>query len=280
MLKQPTYISYTFLVEPIVPGVEILIAQLSAIGFESFVETTNGVIAYILKPNWNSDILSEVGVLQSGEFKITYSHKELEPQNWNIEWEQNFNPIVVDQRCAVRAPFHSAFSVEFDIIIEPKMSFGTGHHETTYLMIQFLLQNDLEGFKVLDMGCGTGILAILASLKGAKQVDAIDIDQWCYLNTLENIEVNNCQHINVKHGDVNTIKGCNYDLILANINRNILISDIPKYANCLPSGGTLFLSGFYNKDVALIQNKGDLNGLNLIEQKERNDWVALKFQKF
>jgi len=164
-LSDSIYIGYTFKVEPVQPGTEILIAELGFSGFESFVETSDGVIAYIQKEDWNDRILDEVNILKSEEFKITYTFEEIAQTNWNAEWEKNFHPIVVEGRCAIRAPFHEAFNVEYDIVIEPKMSFGTGHHETTHMMIQHILASDFTNKSVLDMGCGTGVLAILAEKK-------------------------------------------------------------------------------------------------------------------
>ena len=170
------YIGYTFKVEPVQPGTEILIAELGFSGFESFVETPDGVIAYIQEVDHFATILDAIQILNSEEFVISYEFETIAQTNWNAEWEKNFNPIVVEDRCAIRAPFHEAFDVEYDIIIEPKMSFGTGHHETTHMMIQHILASDFTNKSVLDMGCGTGVLAILAEKKGATSLEAIDID--------------------------------------------------------------------------------------------------------
>ncbi|WP_428743324.1 50S ribosomal protein L11 methyltransferase [Tenacibaculum sp.] len=271
------YIGYEFIVSPLQPGVEILIAELGYAGFESFVETDEGVIAYIQKEEWNADILNDIQILESDEFKITYTFKDIEQTNWNAEWEKNFNPIVVDDVCAVRAPFHKKFDTQYDIIIEPKMSFGTGHHETTHMMIQHILKNDFTNKSVLDMGCGTGVLAILTEMKGAKPIDAVDYDNWCYLNSLENVERNNCKHITVIEGDASVLTGNKYDIIIANINRNILLQDMETYASCLNKNGTLFLSGFYNDDIPLIQEECEKHLLKFEEKLERNLWVSLKF---
>ena len=276
-MSVPIYIGYYFEVKPLVPAVEILTAELGFAGFESFVETETGVTAYIQKENWNSEILADIQVLKSEEFKITYTFNEIEQTNWNAEWESNFNPIVVDDICAVRAPFHDIPDTEFDIIIEPKMSFGTGHHETTHMMIQHILKNDFEGKLVLDMGCGTGVLAILTEKRGAKTVDAIDIDNWCYLNSLENVGRNNCQNISVYEGDASLLKDKKYDVIIANINRNILLADMKTYINCLNDNGILLLSGFYQSDIPSIENECVKYGLKLDETIERNNWVSLKF---
>lgn len=271
------YIGYEFKVSPLQPGVEILIAELGYAGFESFVETHNGVTAYIQKDAWHEEILETINILDSEEFQITFSFSEIEQTNWNAEWEKNFKPIIVDNLCAVRAPFHEKQNTTYDIIIEPKMSFGTGHHETTHMMIQYLLANDFNGKSVLDMGCGTGVLAILAEKVGAKSVDAIDIDNWCYLNSLENVERNQCQNISVYEGDASLLKSKTYDRIIANINRNILLNDLSKYVDCLQPDGLLFLSGFYKDDIPIIEEASTKIGLKCVETIEKNHWVALKF---
>jgi ribosomal protein L11 methyltransferase len=271
------YIGYDFKVTPIQPGVEILIAELGYAGFESFVETEEGVTAYIQKEEWNASILDEIQILNSEEFQIDFTFNEIEQTNWNEEWEKNFSPIVVDNVCTVRAPFHEKPKTKYDIIIEPKMSFGTGHHETTHMMIQHILKNDFTKKTVLDMGCGTGVLAILAEIKGAKLLDAVDYDNWCYLNSLENVERNNCKNITVIEGDASVLNGKKYDIIIANINRNILLNDLGTYVSCLNKGGLLFLSGFYNDDIPVIQEECEKHMLKFDEKLERNHWVALKF---
>ncbi|WP_274476252.1 50S ribosomal protein L11 methyltransferase [Mangrovimonas aestuarii] len=276
-MSNAIYLSYQFKVSPLQPGVEILIAELGYAGFESFVETEEGVTAYIQKEEWHEGILKDIQVLHSDEFEISYEFEEIEQVNWNAEWEKNFTPIVVDDVCSVRAPFHEVPNTQYDIVIEPKMSFGTGHHETTHMMIQFILKNDMEGKKVLDMGCGTGVLAILAGMKGANPIDAIDIDNWCYLNSMENVERNDTNNITVYEGDASLLEGKQYDVIIANINRNILLNDMETYVKSLNKGGVLFLSGFYNTDIPTIQEVCEKHLLKLDEKLERNNWVALKF---
>jgi len=276
-MSNSIYIGYYFTVEPLVPAVEILIAELGYSGFESFVETEKGVTAYIQKEDWNSNILEDVQILNSDEFNIDYTFDEIEQTNWNAEWEKNFQPIVVDDVCTVRAPFHERPNSKYDIIIEPKMSFGTGHHETTHMMIQHILNNDFSSKSVLDMGCGTGVLAILAEMRGATKIDAIDIDNWCYINSLENVERNNCKHISVYEGDANLLKDKSYDIIIANINRNILLTDMSKYTASLNNEGVLFFSGFYSNDIPLLEAECSKYGLKLEERLERNNWVSLKF---
>ena len=225
------YIEYNFTITPLLPASEILIAELGNVGFESFVETSNGVTAYIQKEDWNASILEDIYILSSDEFSIEYHHKEVPQTNWNAAWEKNFEPIQVDDLVSIRAPFHPNPNLKFDIVIEPKMSFGTGHHETTHMMVQHLLQLEVANKKTLDMGCGTGILAIFAEMKGAKPIDAIDIDNWCYENSLENVTRNNCEHITVYEGEASLLQGKKYDLIIANINRNILLQDLQIYTS-------------------------------------------------
>ena len=273
------YIAYEFSVSPRNPATEILIAELGNVGFESFVENDNGVIAYIQKQEWSSKILDHLFILDSPEFEISFSHHEVVQTNWNKEWEKNFNPIQVDGQVSVRAPFHENPSLNFDIVIEPKMSFGTGHHETTHMMIQHLLALDLNNKRVLEMGCGTGILAIFAEMKGANPIDAIDIDSWCYQNSLENVQRNDCHHITVLEGDASLLKENKYDLIIANINRNILLSDMKTYTDCLHEKGILLLSGFYKEDVAIIEDEVTKCGLIFQKMIQKNNWVALKYIK-
>ena len=255
------YIGYHFTIAPLELGSEILIAELGEKAFESFIETETGISAYVQKDLWNEDILEDIQILTNPEFKIEYTFEEIEQVNWNEEWEKNFEPIDVDGKCHVRAPFHEKTNAEFDIVIEPKMSFGTGHHETTHMMIQHLLETDVKGKKTLDMGCGTAILAILAEMKGAQPIDAIDIDNWCYLNSIENAERNNCKYISVYEGDASLLVGKKYDVIIANINRNILLNDMQQYVDCLNQNGILFLSGFYTEDIPAISESCTSKGL-------------------
>ena len=271
------YIGYHFSVSPKEIGSEILVAELEDKAFESFMETEEGISAYVQKELWTEDILNDVSILNNEEFKITYKVEEIEQVNWNEEWEKNFEAIDVDGKCHVRAPFHSMTDAEFDIVIEPKMSFGTGHHETTHMMIQHLLETDVTNMKTLDMGCGTAILAILAEMKGAKPIDAIDIDNWCYLNSIENAERNNCSHITVYEGDAALLKGKKYDLIIANINRNILLNDMQHYVDCLNPKGTILFSGFYTEDIPFIDKSCTSKGLTYVKKFERNNWVSLKY---
>ncbi len=271
------YLEYDFKITPLQPATDILIAELGELGFESFVENETGLLAYILKSEWRDNLLIDLFVFQNPSFEISWTKKEIEQQNWNAEWEKNFHPILVGEKCMVRAPFHKAVDVDYDIVIEPKMSFGTGHHETTHMMLQHILDNDFEGKSVLDMGCGTGVLAILAKKRGAGDVEAIDIDEWCFLNTQENVDRNHCSDIKAYQGDSSLLEGKKYDIILANINRNILLEDIPIYANCLKKGGALFLSGFYLGDLDAISSKCAAYGLEFEKNLEKNNWVSAKY---
>jgi ribosomal protein L11 methyltransferase len=273
------YIGYHFQVSPLELGSEILIAELGEKAFESFIETETGISAYVQKDLWSENILEDIQILDNSEFNISYTFEEIEQVNWNEEWEKNFEAIEVDGKCHVRAPFHEKTNAEYDIVIEPKMSFGTGHHETTHMMIQHILETDFTNRKTLDMGCGTAILAILAEMKGAQPIYAIDIDNWCYLNSIENAERNNCNHISVYEGDASLLVGKKYDIIIANINRNILLNDMQQYVDCLNENGILFLSGFYTEDIPVITESCTSKGLTYVKQFERNNWVALKFEK-
>lgn len=273
------YIEYNFTVSPTEMGAEILMAELAEVGFDSFEDTPIGIKAYIPKDSWNEQILEDIYLLSNPEFTISYQITEIEQVNWNEEWEKNFSPIVVEDLCTVRANFHPVPNTRYDIVITPKMSFGTGHHETTYMMLQQLLPLSLEGAKVLDMGCGTGILAIMAALRGAHDITAIDIDPWCVENATENVQQNNCSFITIKEGDVSLIAGEQYNLILANINRNILLSDIPAYTQALLPQGLLLVSGFYEEDLPAIKEKCQEVGLTYLSHIERNRWVSAKFQR-
>ena len=273
------YIEYAFKVIPKEPTTEILIAQLGFVGFESFVENEDGLNAYIQESDWSESILDTIQILQSDEFIISYTRNTIEQINWNSEWEKNFNPIQVKNTINVRAPFHENLNLKYDIIIEPKMSFGTGHHETTHLMLEHLLDLDLQHKKVLDMGCGTGILAIFSEMKGAQPIDAIDIDNWCYENSIENINKNNCEHISVYQGYASLLAKKKYDLIIANINRNILLNDMSTYCKSLKKEGCVLFSGFYQEDIPVIDKAASELGLVMSNALERNNWVALKYLK-
>ncbi len=259
---------------------EILIAQLNEIGYESYDQEEEKLKAYILEKFFDIDAVRSLQVNTLIDCTIHYSWQVIKTENWNQVWEKSFKPIVVDNECVIRAPFHTGTpTLKYEIIIEPKMSFGTGHHETTYLMLKTMLKLDFKDNTVLDMGCGTGVLAILAKLKGAKTVTAIDIDEWAYKNTLENIEKNNCTDIQVFQGDASLLKNQNFDIIIANINRNILMSDISVYARGLNSNGMLLLSGLYDSDLQMIKDEAENHQLIYHSHKEKHNWVAALFYK-
>lgn len=274
-----TYIELTFFINPYNEEFsDILIAELGDIDYDNFVKTETGLKAYIQKQKFDIAKIDAIYFLQNNP-SITYKTDEIVEENWNQQWEQNYEYIELEN-CIVIAPFHQNYpKKQFEIIISPKMSFGTGHHATTYLMLDFILQHDFTGKNVLDMGCGTGVLAILSSMKGAKKIIAIDIDDWAYENARENLSLNNIKNIDVLKGDKSLLGNQNFDTIFANINRNILLSDIPAYANVLNTSGQLFLSGFYTTDIDAIEKKCFENKLQLKEKKERNSWCALSFTK-
>lgn len=259
---------------------EEIMAILSEFGYESFVEENDKLLAYIPALLFDSAILNNKELWPDSLILDNFSWKEIPEQNWNAVWEENFQPVTIAGKCHIRAPFHEPNNqVPYEIIIEPKMSFGTAHHETTAQMIEYLIEIDLSGKKVLDMGCGTGILAILAALRGAIDIVAIDIDEWAYNNSIENIERNNTTSISVLLGDASLLKDQKFNTIIANINRNILLNDIPVYAECLDAGGLLLLSGFYIDDLPVINQMAGSAGLTYTSHKEQNKWVAACFEK-
>ncbi len=274
------YIEASFKIEPSNPGAEILIAQLSQIGYESFMEMDDGLKAYIQESFFNADDIQGLPVFQLDAFKVSFTHKFVPDQNWNKVWESNYDSVLIKDKVYIRAPFHNENdSFPFSILINPKMSFGTAHHETTSNMIELMLDEDMKGASVLDMGCGTGVLAILSELMGAKSVLAIDNDEWAYNNSLENIRNNKCKNISVLLGDSSLLENERFDFILANINRNILIENIPIYSKHLKEGGFMLLSGFYISDLGHIEAITQKAGLVLESKKEQNNWLAVKFKK-
>tara|TARA_B110000003_G_scaffold71190_1_gene72528 strand:- start:313 stop:1158 length:846 start_codon:yes stop_codon:yes gene_type:complete len=278
-MSESLFVCYDFKVDPLYPGCEILIAQLSQLGFDSFQENNDGISAYIDSSVLSTVKVQDIQILNSTEFNISFESNNVKKQNWNIKWESNFEPIYVDKICCVRAPFHKKSNFKYDLVIEPKMSFGTGHHETTSMMISFILANSFYNSSVCDIGSGTAVLAILAEKRGANRIDAIDIDNWCYLNSIENIKRNNSENINVYEGEVEKLMHFKYDNIFANINLNVLLADIPIYSKMLNKDGVLYLSGFYKKDINSIEKVAEISNLSLVDSKVKNQWVALKFTK-
>ena len=271
------YIACHFEVAPTEPWTDILVEELGSLGFESFLYSETGVIAYIQAIDWSKTLLERITLKQNDNITISHDFELIEEENWNATWESSFEPICVMNRCTIRAPFHPQSSTELDVVINPKMSFGTGHHQTTYMMVQLLLNIDTVNMCVLDMGCGTGLLAIIAHKLGAKHVTAIDIDEWSFNNSKENILVNDCLDINVINGDASVLGNETYDLILANINRNVLLNDIKIYTSVLERGGMLLLSGFYKSDIPMIDQCAKEAGLRFVEHIERDDWIAMKY---
>ncbi|MDX9919487.1 MAG: 50S ribosomal protein L11 methyltransferase [Paludibacter sp.] len=260
---------------------DILAAELAEIGFDSFVPCENGMQAFIPETKFNENSLKDAINNYPLEVAISYEIVTVASKNWNEEWEKHyFEPIVIGEECVIHSSFHKDIPVaKYDIIIDPKMSFGTGHHETTSLVIGEILKMNLSNKKVLDMGCGTAVLAILAAMRGASELLAIDIDRWCTENSLENIALNKVSGIEVKLGGAELLDGLHFDIILANINRNILLADMEKYAACLTTGGELYMSGFYKADIPVIEAELNRNGLELIDFKEKNNWVVVKTVK-
>ena len=255
------YLTVSFNVRPI-SGVEILIAELSYLGFEMFEENEVGLIAYIKDSDFSENLFDKVRILSSKEFKIDYKISKVQNRNWNEKWEKSFDPVEIGQNCTIRAPFHNPSKKEYDIIIKPEMSFGTGHHATTQLMIEYLLEQNLEDKTICDIGCGTGILSIISEKRGAKLVDAIDININCYHNTLENIKRNNCCKIKTIHSSSDTLIGNFYDMILSNITLNNLKDNFENFNKISNDKTTLILSGFYENDLENINEV--LNNLGFI----------------
>jgi len=259
---------------------EILMAELSNIGFDTIEETEQGFNAYVLENDFDKALLDEVVnryTLQIQSWKIS----TIEKQNWNKQWEQNYEPIVVENKCIVKATFHKIEEqYPYEITINPKMSFGTGHHETTYQILNILTSLDCSNKKVMDAGCGTGVLAIMAKLRGASHVQAFDIDDWCIDNSQENFDLNDCQNCYVQLGTIAQLKfDYPFDIIIANINKNVLLDEMSKYSNHLVPSGNLILSGFYESDLPDLKKEALKHGLHYQSHTTKNNWVAAFFLK-
>ena len=275
------YFEVTFSVNPCnETATDILSALIAETGFESFVECEGGMQAYVQQSLFDEDALkSIIADFPVPGTEIIYTITEPEDKDWNEEWEKNFfQPIVIDNRCVIHSTFHKDYpKAEYDIVINPQMAFGTGHHETTSSILGELLDADLKGKSVLDMGCGTSILAILASMRGADPVTAIDIDDWCVNNSRDNIALNNINNITVELGDASLLEGRKpFDVIIANINRNILLNDMAAYTACMHKGSEIYMSGFYVQDIDAIRSKGESLGLKFVHYREKNNWAAVK----
>ncbi|MGI6074131.1 MAG: 50S ribosomal protein L11 methyltransferase [Fermentimonas sp.] len=274
------YVHVRFQFEPLseIAG-DLLSAELGEIGFESFVSDNECLDAYVPKKDFSTERIDNLIKDFMLDVSITYTFEDVDDVNWNEEWEKHyFQPIVIDDKCCIRSTFHKVDKTyDYEILIDPKMAFGTGHHQTTSLMIKTMLSLDLKDKSVLDMGCGTAVLAILASMKGAADITAIDIESWAYDNALENAKLNHTDNIKVLHGDIDLLTNEMFDVILANINRNVLLDHIPHYAKHLNNTGLLLMSGFYEADIPVIRAKAEECGLSFADHKELDHWVAVTF---
>jgi ribosomal protein L11 methyltransferase len=276
------YIELNCTIDPFDANIaEILTAELSEMGYESFVEQESGILAYIRADQFDEQVPGTLTVAKNPGFKITFAQNRIKEENWNETWEKNyFEPIIIANQCVVRSSFHPVFPEhKYQITIDPKMAFGTGHHDTTSLIIKEILEMDFTGKSVGDLGCGTGILAILSAMRGAQDITAVDIDEWSYKSTLENIELNNCKHIKTLLGDVSLVENQKFDIIFANINKNVLLVEMFHYAMCMKKGSVLILSGFYNSDFADIDKAASNQGMMLVKQNVSNNWMMLKYLK-
>ena len=257
----------------------LLIAELLEAGFESFVEEEQALLAYIPKNIYKKSLVKNLSLLHDHP-EVKFEARVLQDLNWNQEWESNYQPVTIAGKCHVRAPFHPSLpGMEYEIIIEPKMAFGTAHHETTQLMAAWLMELDIVGKEVLDMGCGTGILAILANKMGAEIVTGIDNDEWAWRNSMDNFRINGVGAGSVLHGDASLVKASGYDIILANINRNVLLQDMEIYSAGLRPYGALLLSGFYQQDIEAIIDSASESSLRFNASRTLNDWAAVLFYK-
>ena len=274
------YIEVSFELDPFEPWSDVLSAELGELGFESFLEEDGKLKTYVPKNLYDENSLKACNTLNMELVKVTYDVREVEQQNWNKVWESNFSPVYVDNEICVRATFHKPEpQFAFEIIIDPKMSFGTGHHSTTHLMLSSMRKIDFKDKAVLDMGSGTGVLAIFAAMRGAKPVYAIDIDEWCSVNAKENAAANGGDFIQISQGDKEEIDGLKVDVLLANINRNILIHQMDAYAKALNPEGELHVSGFYTEDVDTLVEEANKNGLVFVSKNSMNNWTTIKFKK-
>jgi ribosomal protein L11 methyltransferase len=260
---------------------DLLINALGEIGFDTFEELEAGFKAYIPETDFNEDTIAEAVAPYREMFGFSYEVTLIPQKNWNEVWESNFEPIAIGDAVFVRATFHKPRpEFKYEIVIDPKMAFGTGHHQTTAMVLAHMLENDFAGKKVLDMGCGTGILAIMAAKLGAADIVAIDYDPVCYGSTIENSQLNNITNITALCGSKEAIPNEQYDTILANINRNILIDQMARYAEALKDGGEIYFSGFYESpDLDIIKDEAGKYGMKYIAHKKDKEWVAAKFVK-
>lgn len=275
----PDYLEYSFRVTPSEPGLEIAQAALSTLPFDTFTIEDGVLRAYIREDLFDQEAFEDLFLWELEDFVISFDRKSIPQQNWNEQWEKSFTPIDIDGRATIRAPFHPAPASGLDILIEPRMSFGTGHHQTTHMMVEHLLDTSCRGLDVCDMGCGTGVLAIVAAKLGAENILAADIDSWAYENALDNISANDCPRIRVELGGAEVLGDRTFDVFLANINRNILIRYMADYARAVRLGGYLILSGFYVPDNDAIVAEAAKYGFSPVKSLEKDRWSALKFTK-
>lgn len=272
------YLELSASVEPRIPGTDILIAELADIGFESFEETPEGCRAWIQVHEYDEFRLSKLEILANPDYTVSWKIEHIPSRNWNEEWEKNFQPIEINESAVIRASFHQREEkYRYEFLISPKMAFGTGHHETTWMMANKLFVISPAGKTVLDMGCGTGILAVIAEKLGAASVVAIDIEEPSVDNTLEHIALNDCSRIDVRLGDAALLGKEKFDMILANINRNVLMKDLAAYVPVLNRGGHLLLSGFFSTDVEMLSDKATNLGLSFVSVDTKNNWAQLTF---
>ena len=260
---------------------DLFIADLADIGFDTFDQSEHGVTAFAIKENFEEKTLKEVIIAFADDFKTQYTLVDVADENWNLEWEKNFSPLVIADACYVRATFHTPQpQYPYEIIIDPKMAFGTGHHQTTTMMLEYILAADVKDKNILDMGCGTGILAILAAKMGAKELIAIDYDEVCSESTKENAALNHIENIKALCGSKGAIPKQQFDVIFANINRNILLDQIARYAQALVTAGKIFFSGFYlEPDLEMITAECAKFGISYVDHKQEENWVAAQFVK-
>ena len=277
------YIEVTFTVAPMSEtACDVVAALMAELGFESFVSSADGTVGYVPADLYDEDAVREaLAGFPMPDTDVTFTSCEMEDKNWNEEWEKNFfEPIVVDNRCVIHSTFHKDYpEALYDIIINPQMAFGTGHHQTTRLIIGYLLDIDLDGKTVLDMGCGTSILAILASMRGAKALTAIDIDEWCVNNSIDNLALNHIDNVKVFQGDASSL-ACEgpFDVVIANINRNILLADMQYYVARMNKEAEIYFSGFYESDLPLIQAEAERLGLHYLSHRVEKEWTAARFE--
>jgi len=259
---------------------EILMAEIVEAGFDTFMETEKGFEAYVEGDNFDKELLNQLQEKYKHVNPLLFFQDQIQKQNWNEEWEKNVDPIFVDDKCLVRAAFHKIEKkYPYEIIITPKMSFGTGHHQTTHLMISRQMKMNHQGKRVMDAGCGTAILSIMASKLGAKEVEAFDIDEWSVINGVENTENNGCANIHIQQGKIDEVKLTGkFDIILANINKNILLQEMHHYASYLEKGSLLLLSGFYTHDIEDLKSEASKYDLKEIAHDERETWACLLLQ--